>query len=260
MRVLVTRPAAQAAPWVAQLRRAGLDAHALPLIDIAPPPDATAVQQAWERLDGYRAVMFVSPNAVEQFFASRPPGASWPGAVTAASPGPGTDTALHEAGVPEGNRVQPDAAAEQFDSVTLWERLRGRSWDGARVLIVRGDGGRNWLAERLRDAGAQVDFVCAYRRRAPRLDAQQESLLADALARPAQHLWFFSSSEAIDHLEQCCAARGLNPDWPQAHALATHPRIALRARRLGLADVIECRPSMEAVTSAIERSIQSSAP
>lgn len=260
MRVLVTRPAAQAAAWVAQLRRAGLDAHALPLIDIAAPPDAAAVRDAWLRLDGYRAAMFVSPNAVEQFFAQRPPAAAWPEALWAASPGPGTDKALHAAGVPAAQRLQPDSTAPQFDSTSLWERLRERSWRGERVLIVRGDGGRNWLAERLREAGAQVEFVCAYRRHAPRLDADAQALLGAAIAQPALHLWFFSSSEAVDHLERCCAQRGLHPDWSQARALATHPRIAQRARRLGIVEPIECRPSVEAVTAAIERSIQSSAP
>ena len=84
MKLLVTRPASQAAEWVAWLRERGIDAEALPLIGISPPRDAAPVREAWARLAAVRLGMFVSPNAAEQFFALRPAGAAWPG---------GTDTA-----------------------------------------------------------------------------------------------------------------------------------------------------------------------
>jgi uroporphyrinogen-III synthase len=44
VRLIVTRPAAQASPWVAALRTLGCDAHALPLIDIAPLLDTALLQ------------------------------------------------------------------------------------------------------------------------------------------------------------------------------------------------------------------------
>ncbi|MET0333430.1 MAG: uroporphyrinogen-III synthase, partial [Rhizobacter sp.] len=77
---------------------------------------------------------------------------------------------------------------------------------------------------------------------------QQQTLLLDALAQPASHLWLFSSSEAITHLQ------GLAPhaDWSQALALATHPRIAQTARLLGMGRVLEARPSAEAVIACIQ--------
>nr|WP_297357958.1 uroporphyrinogen-III synthase [uncultured Caldimonas sp.] len=260
MRVLVTRPAAQAGPWVEQLKHHGIDAHALPLIGIAPARDQDAVRAAWRQLHELGAVVFVSPNAVEQFFSLRPPGLAWPAGLLAATPGPGTDAVLEQSGVPASQRVQPDAASAQFDSVSLWEQLQDRPWSGVRVLIVRGDGGRDWLADRLREAGAEVRFLCAYQRCAPTLTAGEQALLREAVSDPSRHLWFFSSSESIDHLEGIVAASGSAVEWSQGRALATHPRIAERARRLGFVEVVECRPSMEAVVSAIERSIQSSAP
>ncbi|WP_435870071.1 uroporphyrinogen-III synthase [Eleftheria terrae] len=256
----MTRPAAQAVEWVERLRGRGWQAEALPLIGIAGAPDPQAVQAAWARLHGCRAVVFVSPNAADRFFAARPPDQAWPAGVLAATPGPGTDAALHAAGVPPELRVQPAPDAAQFDSESLWQQLRGRDWTGGRVLIVRGDGGREWLAERLREAGAEVDFVCAYRREAPRLDAAQDRLLRAAIAEPHRHLWFFSSSEAVDHLQACCQERGLQPAWHDSHALATHPRIAARAAALGCGQVVEVQPSLEAVSAGIERSIQSLAP
>ena len=98
MRLIVTRPAAQAGPWVNALQALGLDAQALPLIGIAPPHDLAPVRAAWSGLAHQRLVMFVSANAVEHFFAARPAGALWPAALPAGSTGPGTSAALRGAG------------------------------------------------------------------------------------------------------------------------------------------------------------------
>jgi len=248
MRTLVTRPAAQAAQWVQSLVQHGVDALALPLIAIDPPSDVYAVTRAWRRLAEQRLVVFVSPNAAEQFFALRPDSLGWPDTVAAASLGPGTTHTLRRLGVPAQAIVEPAADAAQFDSEALWLRLSGRDWDGASVLVVRGDGGRDWLAQALRQRGAQVDFVAAYRRAAPRFEGEALQRLADAVARPAEYLWFFSSSEAIDHLAH---ARPTGP-WSQARALATHPRIAQRARDCGFGVVHESRPTLEAVVACIQ--------
>lgn len=257
MRVLVTRPAEQARAWVQRLQAAGLDAAALPLIGIGPPADPQPVRAAWDDLGRWRLVMFVSPNAVSQFFALKPPGADWTAVASrpiAASPGPGTSQALREHGVPAESLVEPAADAPQFDSEALWRELRRQDWTGARVLFVRGEDGRDWLAERLREAGAVVEWLTAYRRGAPRLQPDEQALLDQALRTPADHLWWFSSSEAIEHL----AALAPPPQaWPQAQALATHPKIAESARRLGFGRVVEARPAADEVLAVIRRSIES---
>lgn len=258
MKLLVTRPAAQARDWVARLAAAGVEAAALPLIEIAGPPDPAVVAAAWRRLADYRLAVFVSPNAVERFFAARPEGAVWPQDTLAGSTGPGTTRALHAAGLARAQCIAPADDAPQFDSEALWSLVAGWPWAGRRVLAVRGDGGRDWLASRLREAGAEVDFVAAYRRRAPQLDAAGRALLQAALAAPAQHLWFFSSSEAIDNLQALCAPD--TPDWRAARALATHPRIAERARRAGFGAVTEVAPSPSAVLEGVGRVLQSCPP
>ena len=256
MRVLVTRPVAQAKEWVQRLRERGIDARALPLIEIAEVPDVAPLRSAWASLAAYGLVMFVSPNAAERFFAQRPQGALWPPATQAASPGPGTTQTLLGSGVPRGQIVEPAADAAQFDSEALWAQLAARDWRSAQVLCVRGDSGRDWLVERLRGAGAQVKSVSAYQRVAPMLDARERQLLDDALSMREQTLWWFSSSQAIDHLSALVAP---GTDWSAAHALVTHPRIAARARAIGFGHVDETRPTSDEVLKAIERSIQSAA-
>ena len=232
MRVIVTRPAAQAQAWMPRLQALGVDAVSLPLLGIEPAPDADAVHTAWQQLPQHAFVMFVSANAVTHFFAGRPEGQAWPAGTGAGSTGPGTSAALRAAGVPAALIAEPDPAGP-FDTEALWQRIAGRPWAGQQVLVVRGEGGRDWLAEQWRAAGAAVQFVAAYRRVAPDLSGASAVLLQAALAAPARHVWHFSSSEAIEHLVQAHP----QADWPAAMALATHPRIAQAARRAGFGRV-----------------------
>ena len=256
MRVVVTRPQAQAEVLVAELRRLGVDAVALPLIEIAAVADAAAVRQAWEALPRYALAMFVSANAVTHFFTRRPAQAGWPLQTLAGSTGPGTSAALRQSGVPPGQLVEP--AGDVYDSEALWERLRGRPWSGRQALVVRGEGGRDWLAEQLGAAGATVHFVAAYERRPPRLDAAGQAYLAAALGEPAAHLWAISSSEALAHLERLAPGA----DWSRAAAVAPHSRIVAALQRLGFGHVRLAPAHAEALAAVLRegRPIQSPRP
>ena len=255
MRLIVTRPLDQAQSLVAELRATGVDAVALPLIDIAAAADPLPLQRAWRDLPALDLLMFVSANAVQHFMRLRPPGQTWPEALLAGSTGPGTSAALRAAGVPEALIVEP--LGQVFDSEALWERLRQRDWQGRRVAVVRGEGGRDWLAEQLGRCGARVEFVAAYRRGLPRLDAAAQALLDAALALPQQHLWSFSSSQAVAHL------RLLRPaaNWSGCAAVAPHPRIAEALRGLGFGQVrlVPVGAAALAASARGGRPIQSSA-
>ena len=250
--MLVTRPQPQADEWVARLQALGLQAGALPLLGISAPADVGPVRAAWQQLVHlpavFAVVMLVSPSAVERFFAQRPAGSAWPPQVIAAGTGPGTRRALLQAGVPEPAVVTPPEAAGQFDSEALWGVLGSRlHWPGRSVLVVRGEGGRDWLADTLRQHGAALHFVEAYRRTAPVPDAAGLALLQQALAQPEAHCWLFSSSEAVGHLPALAPAAR----WADASALASHPRIAEAARSLGFGRVLQVAPSPEAVAAAL---------
>ena len=277
MRVIVTRPAPQAGKWVNALRSAGIDALSLPLIEIAGPPDPQAVHAAWQRLDTFDALMFVSANAVEQFFAHRPEGIN--PAESAAEPGPrlfvtgpGSVAALLRAGAQPDCIDAPDAAAAQFDSEALWQVVQPQVLAGWRVLIVRGntdgngngngdtnsegdgadDGGsakglgRDWFAARLLEQGAAVEFLVAYARRAPSLGANALALVQVAAADGS--VWLFSSSEAVSNLVALAAGQS----WSRARAVATHPRIAQAARAAGFGLVCESRPAVLDLVASIE--------
>ncbi len=269
-RAVVTRPAGEAQRWVSALQRQGWEALALPLIEIAPAADPLPLRQARARLADYDALMFVSAPAVTQFFAEQP----WPpatqadaGDTTAAgqggrprcwAPGPATARALLAVGVPADRIDQPDADADQYDSESLWHVVDPQVVSGHRLLIVRGQteaaaavaspqgNGRDWLANQCRAQGGSVDWCVAYRRRAPAWTAQQREL-ARAASRDGS-VWLLSSSEAIDYL------RDLLPeaDWSQSRALATHPRIAQAAARLGFGTLHSSRPALADVLINLE--------
>ena len=256
--VIVTRPELDAQRWVDQLLQRGIRAEALPLIEIASVADLSAAREAWVNLEKYAAVMFVSGNAVEYFFAARRSGAEPTAPALAAfknvrfmAPGPGTAQVLAAQGVPPAQIDTPPADAVQFDSEALWQVIGQRDWSGQCVLIVRGqsgasDGvatGREWLARQLENAGASVDFVVVYERRAPRFTAAQ--LQRITASQRDGSVWLFSSSEALAHLPPAA-------DWSQAKAIATHSRIAHAAQAAGWGVVIESRPALDDIVASIE--------
>lgn len=248
-RVIVTRPAQESARWVDALCAAGFDAVPLPLILIQPVSDASALQQARDRLRDYGALMFVSAAAVVHFFDGA---MAMPASLRCWATGPGTARALRQAGVAAESIDMPPEDAAQFDSEALWSHVRPQVRSGVRVLVVRGGdaegrpSGRDWLAREISAAGGRVDTVVAYRRLPPPLDGAGRHLAAEGAAGRA--LWLFSSSEAIGNL--CHAAPDLH--WQAATAVVTHARIAQAAREAGFGAVHVSLPALPALVASIE--------
>ena len=272
-RVIVTRPAPEAAIWVRALQAGGWPAQALPLIEIAEPADSVVrerllqAQAHWLDTD---AIMFVSAAAVQHFFSGvvqAPHAASirtrfW-------APGPGTARVLAQALAVHGLGAEhidaPAADAAQFDSETLWPVVASQLRVGQRILIVRGasqdaaapwstepagqllaGNGRDWLIRQCQAAGAQVQACVAYERRAPVLTPVQQTVMQNATG--AGSVWLFSSSEALAHLRSLASLC----NWAPVSALATHPRIAAAARAAGFGRVVATRPALPDVLCALE--------
>ena len=255
MRVIVTRPKNEARQWVATLTDAGYDAQALPLIGVLPAPDPSAVVAAWQRLNTFDAIMFVSGNAVDHFFALKPAlalefTAQDATKIRAFVTGPGSFSALKRAQVEPERIDMPDREAGQFDSEALWQVVAKQVRPGCRVLIVRGissaGAGRDWFAEQVRSAGGVVEFVVSYQRRQPQLLAEEREMACKAATDGS--VWLFSSSEAIANLLAECP----DQNWAQAKAVVTHSRIAQAAREAGFCVVCESRPMLADLMASIE--------
>lgn len=273
---VLTRPAGQSAALAARLARDGMDVFEFPLIEIAPVEDPLPLRDALATLERYALVVFVSPNAIDHGLAElRLP---WPKAVPAAAIGPGSVAALARHGLAPpaievicpagadarearvkgaGNGNGDDAASQRFDSESLWAALEARFGEGGLaakdVLIVRGDGGREWLAERLREAGANVQAVAAYRRRVPQASPDAWSR-ARALLAGVPHAWLVTSSEGLRNLETMARAQLSAAEFSalrHAPLVAPHPRIAETARALGFDRITQSGPGDERIAAAL---------
>jgi uroporphyrinogen-III synthase len=173
--------------------------------------------------------------------------------------GPGTVAALRACGVAADAIDAPDAQSGQFDSEALWDVIKADVRPGQRMLIVRGtqesgEGannamngeGRDWFAQQVQAAGAQVEFVVAYQRQAPVLGINAMALVQTAAQDGS--VWLFSSSEAVANLQLACPGQG----WSRARAVATHPRIVQAARDAGFATVLVSRPDLMDIIASIE--------
>lgn len=227
---------------VAALERHGLRTLQFPLLDIAPTPNLDDLRAVLADPSRYALVVFVSPNAVQQAFAAMPEGFRWPQDVPAAVVGPASAQALaaHGVAAPTYRVIRPDSHADDArqDSEALYARLDVATLSGREVLIVRGNGGREWLADRLREAGVAVRTVEAYRRSVPVPDAAAWAALREVLA--GRHAWTLTSSEAVRNLDSLARASLSAAEVEALYAapcFAPHARIVEQAQSLGFRDV-----------------------
>ncbi|NVM79182.1 uroporphyrinogen-III synthase [Duganella sp. SG902] len=252
--VVITRPLAQAAPLAARVAALGRAVEILPLLDIAPLADQSALKAALARLDRYQLVAFVSPNAVDAAFAHI---AQWPAHVTAAVVGEGSRAALAAHGVP---RIVSPADSAHSDSEHLLQALDLPALRGQPVLIIRGESGRELMGDGLRAAGALVDIVPAYRRSVPALTPGLTATLRRLLAQ--QNDWIITSSEALRGLMGLLAEMDLrHPDamqhnnvvaMQQQHLIVPHARIAETAKNLGFSKLTLTGSGDERLLAALQ--------
>jgi len=234
-RILVTRPEAQAAGLAAKIAACGGEAVCFPLIEISPVDDWSAFEVAMARLDAAQLLVFISPNAVDFALPRLLAVRAWPRTLQAAAIGPGTVRRLADFGIT--GVIVPET---RFDSEALLELppLQSSAVAGRRVLILRGNGGRELLAETLRARGAEVECLTCYQRSAPHDATPIVSLLRDA----ALDAMTISSSEGLRNLLELLDTDSL--DRLRALPLfVPHPRIVEEAERLGLPRVVLTGPA-----------------
>ncbi|QEL64052.1 uroporphyrinogen III synthase [Oryzomicrobium terrae] len=236
--VVVTRPREQAADLAAGITALGGTALVLPALEIGPVDDTRALQDAAARLGDFQLAAFVSPNAVHHAWSALGPALAarggWPAGLLAAAVGESTATALREHGAP---RVL--VPADRFDSEGLLAMTELWHVAGWQVVIFRGDGGRELLADTLRTRGATVEHVTCYTRRGP---ADGGRALAEALAAGRIDALTISSSEGLRHLHDLLPAdlRGRLAALP---TFVPHARIAETAEQLGHHAIILTPPA-----------------
>jgi uroporphyrinogen-III synthase len=163
VRVLVTRPAEQAHNLVQLIEAAGGIAIRFPTIKIEEPSNRSALIKQIDELGRADIAIFVSANAVNKampLIASRY--SPFPQQLQFACVGQGTAVALERLGVRA--TLVPH---ERFDSDGLLDLPVLQDVRNKRIIIFRGEGGRELLAQTLRSRGADVQYAECYRRALP---------------------------------------------------------------------------------------------
>lgn len=221
LRLWVTRPAQQAAGLMGLLQEAGARAITLPLLEIAAPADPAPLASALAHLLQFDLAVFISPTALDAVFAQRTE--AWPASLPVAVVGPGSERRARELGI---NQII--CPARQFDSEGLLAEPAMQSLQGKKVVIFRGNGGRELLPRALQERGALLTLISAYQRQPPSLDPAG---LDAELAAGCDGI-IISSSEAAQYLFQL--AGGLTLQQLQSCLyFVPHPRIAETLTALG---------------------------
>lgn len=253
-KVVITRPRGQAEGLAQAVAALGRTPVLLPLLDIAPLADQSALRAALAGLDSFALVAFVSPNAIDAALVHlRERLAAWPRQVALAVLGEGSRAALARHGLSEANAtiVGPQDPTRS-DSENLLASLDLAGLRGKRVLIVRGESGRELMAEGFRAAGAEVSVVPAYRRSVPQLTPELAATLRALLLEPND--WLLTSSEALRGLFDLLdlADPSLVAKMQQQHVIVPHARIAETAKALGLAHVTLTGSGDERLLAALQ--------
>jgi uroporphyrinogen III methyltransferase/synthase len=216
---LVTRPAGQSAELVALLARRGIDAAAVPTVEIRRH-DAH-LDRAIARLPGTAWLIVTSANGASALL-DRLAGRPIPAGTRVAAVGPVT------AGVIESGGIAVDEVPEEYLSANVAEILGEIA--GRRVMLARADAATRELPEALLSHGAILDEVIAYRTlEAP---AGSREPLQDAIHRELDALTFASAS-AVGGFVALLSSR----DRHRAAALPSFcigPVTATAAERAGL--------------------------
>ena len=226
--ILVTRPLHQAERTAQAIAAAGGEAIIFPTIAIEPLRDDSALHDLGERMTGYDMAIFVSANAVERGLAYLP--SSWqvpPGMIIAAV-GEATKKAMREHAI-----AVVLAPEERHDSEALLALAPMRQVSGKRIVIFRGEGGREFLADSLRARGAQVFHAACYRRVRPEHDA---SFLRSRWRTGNIAAVSALSLESLLNLYHMLDAE-MQALLVSTPVLVPHPRVAEAAAARGFSDV-----------------------
>ena len=240
--IAITRPAEQAHALADQIRSAGGSPILFPLLAITAVDDYRAFDAVIDRLDDFDWAFFISGNAVQhgmaRLLARR---SSLPPALRCAAIGPATAAQLADFGV-----SQVLTPSDRFDSESLLNLPEMQAMAGKRCVIFRGVGGRELLAETLRDRGAEVEFAECYRRVNPNPDAGE---LLRLWQNGRLQAIVVTSSEALRNL---LALAGADAGWLRTTPVfVNHARIADSAESHGLQAYVAQAPGDAGMLAAL---------
>nr|WP_218627611.1 uroporphyrinogen-III synthase [Pseudomonas sp. dw_612] len=231
--MLLTRPVDESAALSSVLAESGIFSSCLPLLEIEPIAASDTMRRVIRDLDRYCAVVVVSKPAarfgidlLRQHW-PQPPQQKW------FSVGAATAQLLKDFGLDVSFPAEGDDSEALLELPELREAI---ARPDPRVLIMRGEGGRELLAERLRELGASVEYLELYRRGLPHYTT---TALPDRIEAERLNGLVVSSGQGFEHLHQL--AGDVWPRLAQLPLFVPSPRVAELARAAGAQTVVDCR-------------------
>jgi uroporphyrinogen-III synthase len=259
--IVVTRPSGQARQLIEVLTRAieasGVGKRSLPeilslpLLTIVPKSDEHLADHIATVLSNADLAIFVSPNAIESVM--RLLERDWQDFSKKIIPigvmGGSSHLALKNHGIGLEENPTPIIIPknnENWDSEGLWQELQALQWNWQKkkVVIFKGEGGRDWLADTLTKAGAAVEAISTYSRVPLDLDNPAWHLVREMDL--SKSLWLLTSSEAVRYLGEVMKDQFIQ-NLNSASALCPHHNIADAAELIGFGEVFTSEPGDEAL-------------
>jgi len=251
--ILVTRPLSQGEALSAQLRKLGCKVEHVPVMEVEPlntPEQQSRIEKIFSRITTYHGIIFVSVNAAEQ---ALPWLVKYPHARTTKIFSVGKSTAVfyNENHVHDSRVIYPRHEMNSEGLLAINE-LQADEVKGRRYLILRGVGGRELIAQVLKERGAHVDSCELYHRYLP-----EQNRAAVQKALPAVDLIVISSGESLENL--VAMAKDLSADTLlDKTILVPSERVATIARQLNFRHIIKTSNATdEAVIEALSQWLQS---
>lgn len=191
MTIVVTRPVNQAGNLCEKIEQLGGKTIRLPLLQIERSEESGKLETRLAGNPDIKWLIFISTNAVNFALAGNNGKIPNIEKVRVAAVGKATASALEEKG------IQVDVLPEQaYNSEALLAAPEFSQFSGQQIIIVRGEGGRELLADRLRDRGADVTYLEVYKRTMPDVDRQ---LLSPGLQQRSISAVILTSVQALQN-------------------------------------------------------------
>jgi uroporphyrinogen-III synthase len=242
MGIVVTRPTHQAQHLAQLIASAGGEAILFPVLEILDAGDLRPLNALIARLDEFDVAIFISPNAVSKALNLIRAQRQLPRDLVIAAIGKGSKKELEDRGI-----KQVVAPEKQFDSEGLLALPQFQDMHGKRVIIFRGEGGREFLGDTLISRGATLEYAECYRRARPVMDTAP---LLHRWARGEIHAVTATSGESLHNLFDLLGKPG--QQWLKTTPLfVSHERIAQTAQGMGLTLTIATAPGDEGLITGL---------
>ena len=231
--VILMRPGAANDRLADLLQANGINAWRWPAFTITLPEDEAIVAERFAHLDDVDMVVMASPAAVA---AVAHWVQEWPKHITLATVGEGTAKVIRAAWGDSVPVIYPEGDAEFSGSESLFEILK-KTQIPRRVLIARGQTGREWLSQQLIELGVDVERLACYVRVPIELTPRQIEDLARAVKGPSPIVYITSSDSVATLLHAIRPVAGAREWFLHGSAITIHPRCAERLHEAGFMHV-----------------------